>query len=205
MLTLYSMPTSGNSYKARLLLAKLGTPYKHVACEQGSGITASDWFLAKNPNGKVPLLERDDGRLISESNAILLYLSEGTRLVPADPFDRAKVYQWMFWEQYSHEPVIAVRAAIFAYEKYAHRRTPEILGELLDQGHHVLAIMETQLQKTPYLAGDAMTVADICLYGYTHSAGERGKFEMERFPAVNAWLERVAADKPHVRLEDIPA
>jgi glutathione S-transferase len=201
MLTLYSMPSSGNSYKVRLLLAKLGIPFKHVAAENGSGVTTSEAFRKLNPNGKVPLVALEDGRLVAESNAILLYFGEGTRFVPDDKFARAKMYEWMFWEQYSHEPVIAVRAAILAYDKYAHRRTPEVLGEYLENGHRVLGIMETQLSKTPYFAGDIFTVADIALYGYTHSAGAKGGFEMERFPAIKAWLARCTADDGHVGIE----
>jgi glutathione S-transferase len=205
MLTLYSMPSSGNSYKVRLLLAKLGLPYRHVPAEYGSGVTQSPEFLAKNPNGRVPLLELEDGRLISESNAILLWLAEGSRYLPADRYDLALVHQWMFWEQNTHEGTIAVRAAILTYPQRAHLRTPERLGDLLDAGHRALGVMEVQLGKTPFLAGDSLTVADICLYGYTHSAGAKGGFEMERFPAVNAWLGRVAADRPHVTLDQIPA
>jgi glutathione S-transferase len=149
----------------------------------------------------VPLVQFEDGRTLAESDAILLYFGEGTRLVPQDKYARAKVYEWMFWEQYSHEPVIAVRAAILAYDKYAHRRTPQILGEYLENGHRVLGIMETQLNKTPFIAGDAFTVADIALYGYTHSADAKGGFEMDRFPAINVWLARCAADEGHVGIE----
>jgi len=205
MLTLYSMPSSGNSYKVRLLLAKLGLPYRHVSAEYGSGVTQSPAFLAKNPNGRVPLLELEDGRLISESNAILLWLAEGSRYLPADRYRLALVHQWMFWEQNTHEGTIAVRAAIMTYPQRAHLRTPERLGDLLDAGHWALGVMEVQLGKTPFLAGDTLTVADICLYGYTHSAGAKGGFEMARFPAVNAWLGRVAADRPHVTLDQVPA
>ncbi|MCC0030482.1 MAG: glutathione S-transferase family protein [Brucellaceae bacterium] len=205
MLTLYSMPSSGNSYKVRLLMAKLGIPYRHIDCEYGSGVTRTPEFLAKNPNGRAPLLELEDGRLLSESNAILLYLGEGTRFVPEDKFTRAKVHQWMFWEQNTHEATVAVRAAILTYPHRAQENRPEVTGPLLESGHRALGVMEVQLEKTPFLVGDALTAADICLYGYTHTAGKKGGFEMDRFPAINAWLERVAADAPHVRLEDIPA
>ncbi len=204
MLTLYSMPSSGNSYKVRLLLAKLGIAYRHIGCEYGSGVTRSADFLAKNPNGRAPLLELEDGRLLSESNAILLYLGEGTRFVPQDAFARAKVHQWMFWEQNTHEATVAVRAAILNYDHRKDERKPEVLDALLESGHRALGVMETQLEKTPFLTGDTLTAADICLYGYTHTAGTRGGFEMTRFPAIDAWLQRVAADEPHVRLEDIP-
>jgi glutathione S-transferase len=202
MLTLYSMPSSGNSYKVRLLLALLNIPFRVIETEYAGGkeLTKSPEFLAKNPYGKVPLLELEDGRLLSESNAILLYLGGGTRFVPKNRFALAKVHQWMFWEQNAHEGSIAVRGAILRYPERAHRRTPEILGPLLEAGMHCLGVMETQLKLTPYLAGDAYTVADICLYGYTHSA-QNGGFDLGQFPAVQAWLTRVASVPGHVPLE----
>ena len=202
MLTLYSMPSSGNSYKVRLLLAHLAIPFRVIETEYDNGkeLTKTPEFLAKNPHGRVPLLELQDGRLLSESNAILLFLGEGTRFVPDEKFARAKVHQWMFWEQNAHEGNIAVRAAILNYPERAHRRTPEILRPLLDGGNHCLGVMETQLKLTPYLAGDSITVADICLYGYTHSA-EKGGFDLGQFPAVQAWLTRVSSQPGHVPLE----
>ncbi len=204
MLKLYSMPSSGNSYKVRLLLALLGREFEHIDAEYGSGVTQTPEFLARNPKGKVPLLELDDGRLISESNAILLYLGEGTPYVPGDAYERALVHAWMFFEQNAHEPTIAVRAAILTYPQRAHLRTPERLGELLQSGERALAVMETQLAKTPWLAGGRPTVADICLYGYTHSAEKKGGYDLSKFPAISAWLSRVAALPGHVPLEWVP-
>ena len=204
MLTLYSMPSSGNSYKVRLLLAFLGLPYRHIGGEYGSGLTDSAEFRALNPAGKLPLLKLEDGRLIAESNAILLYLARGTRFLPDDAYEQALSHQWMFFEQNSHETTIAVRAAILTYPQRAHLRTPDKLDPLLESGHRALSIMETQLQKTPWLTGDTPTVADISLYGYTHSAA-KGGFDMPRFPAVNAWLERVAAEPGYVPLSFLPA
>lgn len=204
MLTLYSMPSSGNSYKVRLLLALLGTGYRHIDAEYGSGLTETEEFLAKNPKGKVPLLELDDGRLLSESNAILLYLGEGTRFVPEDPFERAQAHQWMFFEQNAHEPTVAVRAAILTYPQRAHLRRPEHLDPLLESGNRALSVMETQLQETPWLAGNACTVADICLYGYTHSAEAKGGFDLSKFPAIRQWLARVSALPGYVPLEWLP-
>jgi glutathione S-transferase len=203
MLTLYSMPSSGNSYKVRLLLAFLGLPYTHIGGEYGSGLTDSAEFRALNPAGKLPLLKLEDGRLIAESNAILLYLARGTRFLPDDAYEQALSHQWMFFEQNSHETTIAVRAAILSYPQRAHLRTPDKLDPLLESGHRALSIMETQLQKTPWLTGDKPTVADISLYGYTHSA-EKGGFDMPRFPAVNAWLDRVAAEPGYVPLSFLP-
>jgi glutathione S-transferase len=204
MLTLYSMPSSGNSYKVRLLLALLGLPYRHVDAEYGSGVTGTAEFLALNPAGKVPLLVLDDGRLLSESNAILLYLARGTRFLPDDAYEQALCHQWMFFEQNSHETSVAVRAAILTYPQRARLRTPENLEPLLESGNRALSIMEKQLEKTPYLTGDALTVADLCLYGYTHSAGSKGGFEMDRFPAIGGWLERIAAEPGYVPLAHIP-
>lgn len=202
MLTLYSMPSSGNSYKVRLLLAHLAIPFRVIETEYDSGreLTKTPEFKAKNPHGRVPLLELEDGRLLSESNAILLLLGEGTRFVPADWFARAKVHQWMFWEQNAHEGAIAVRGAILRYPERAHLRRPDVLDPLLASGNHCLGVMETQLKQTHYLAGGEFTVADICLYGYTHSA-EKGGFDLGQFPAVQAWLRRVSSEDGHVPLE----
>lgn len=204
MLTLYSMPSSGNSYKVRLLLALLDRPYRHVDAEYGSGVTETAEFRALNPAGKVPLLVLEDGRLLSESNAILLYLARGTRFLPDDAYGQALCHQWMFFEQNSHETSVAVRAAILTYPQRAHLRTADRLGPLLESGNRALSIMETQLEKTPWLTGGALTAADVCLYGYTHSAAEKGGFEMERFPAIGRWLARIAAEPGYVPLDFVP-
>lgn len=201
MLTLYSMPSSGNSYKVRLILAKLNIPFKHVAAEYGSGVTTSNAFRELNPNGKVPLVVLEDGRTLAESDAILTYFGEGTRFVPEDKYARAKMFEWMFFEQNYHEGVIAVRAAILTYPQRAAQKTPERLADLLESGHRVLGVMEAQLAKTPFIAGDTFTLADIALYAYTHSAQTKGGFEMERFPRINQWLGRCKEDPGHVPLE----
>ncbi|OYR13737.1 glutathione S-transferase family protein [Brucella grignonensis] len=203
MLTIYSQPDSGNCYKPRLLLAKLGKTFKHVTVSSLDGSTRTPEYLAKNPNGKVPLLELDDGRFIAESNAMLLYLAENTRYLPKDAYERALVYQWLFFEQYSHEPYIAVRRALMVYPERARDATPERLASTLVGGDKALGVMEEQLKKTPFLVGDSLTVADIALYAYTHEA-HRGGFNMEHYPAVNAWLARVAADEGHVSLDWLP-
>lgn len=202
--TLWSMPSSGNSYKVRLLLTHLGIDYIHRAAEMGSGVTSSPEFRALNPDGKVPLVQFQDGRLLYESNAILVYFAFGTCWLPDDAFIHAKTLQWMFFEQYNHEPAIAVRSGILTYEDRAHLRTPEVLGPLLEKGHAALATMNRQLQKTPYLVGDQPTAVDICLYAYTHSAGVAGGFEMDKFPAVNRWLDRVCTVPGHVSLDWLP-
>ena len=135
---------------------------------------------------------------------MLLYLAEGTRFLPADAYERALVYQWLFFEQYSHEPQIAVRRSLVTYPERAAQATPERMAALLEGGNRALAVMEAQLARTPFLAGEAMTVADIALYAYTHDA-HVGGYDLGRFPAVAAWLARVAADPGHVALDWKPA
>ncbi|MCO6049898.1 glutathione S-transferase family protein [Mesorhizobium sp. RP14(2022)] len=203
MLTLYGMTDSGNCYKPRLLMAKLGRPFRHAETNSVDGSTRSPAFLAKNPNGRVPLLELEDGRLLSESNAILVYLGEGTRFVPEDAYARAQMFQWLFFEQYSHEPYVAVRIAITRYPERAGDATPERLASTLKNGDAALGVMEVQLEKTPFLVGDTVTLADLALYAYTHRA-ELGGFDLKAFPAVSAWLDRVKADAGHVPIEWLP-
>jgi len=152
---------------------------------------------------KVPLLQLEDGRILAESNAMLLYLAEGTSYLPDAGFERALVYQWLFFEQYSHEPYIAVLRALKKYPERAHQATPERVAQLLDGGHKALAVMETQLSKTRFIAGDDYTVADIALYAYTQDAAFAG-YEITRFPQVTTWLERVATDNGHVPMEWLP-
>ena len=194
---LYSMPSSGNSYKVRLLAALLGLRLDIRDVENGSAELAEARAEGRLPFGKAPVLELDDGRAIAESNAILCYLGEGTALWPADAVTRAEMLGWMFWEQYSHEPVIAVRAALRSYPERAHLATPERMADLLERGHAALALMEKRLTPADWLAGQAASLADICLYGYTHSAGARGGFDMALFPAINRWLQRIAALPGH--------
>ncbi|NNE81218.1 MAG: glutathione S-transferase family protein [Silicimonas sp.] len=204
-LTLYSMPSSGNSYKARLLLSLLGIDYTHVGLEYETPALAKAHRDSELPLGKLPVLKLADGTGIPESNAILFYLAEGTNWLPDDPVQRAKVLAWMFWEQNQHEGVIAVRAALLTYASRAHLATPERLSELLDNGHAILQRMEDRLANHDWIAIDTPSIADISLYAYTHSAGRRGGFEMARFPAIARWLDRIAALPGHVGLDDIPA
>ena len=203
MLTIYAQPDSGNCYKPRLLLAKLGKPFPHVTVSSLDGSTRKPEYLAKNPNGKVPLLELDDGRFIAESNAILLYLAENTPYLPKDAYERALVYQWLFFEQYSHEPYVAVRRALMVYSERAREATPDRLASTLVGGDKALGVMEVQLEKTPFLAGDNLSIADIALYAYTHEAHRAG-FDMDNYPAITAWLARVEADKGHVPVDWLP-
>jgi len=194
---LYHMPDSGNSYKPRLLMAKLGIDCDLVEVSSRDGSTRSADFLARNPIGKVPLLELDDGRYLAESNAILLYLAEGSRFLPKDHYQRALVHQWLFFEQYSHEPNIAVRRALKIYEERHVLATPQRLQETLEGGNRALQVMETRLRQGPYLVGDEMSVADISLYAYTHDA-EVGGYDLSLFPSVRDWVERVSEDPGHI-------
>ncbi len=187
------MPSSGNSYKVRLLLALLGRDCDIHDVEYMTEALDEAKATGQLPFGKAPVLVLDDGRLLPESNAILCWLGEGTAFMPADPFTRAEMLGWMFWEQNQHEGTIAVRAALLSYPHRRAQATPERMAALLEQGHALLAIMEKRLAAQEWLAGDAVSLADICLYGYTHTAGSRGGFDMARFPAVNRWLARVAA------------
>ncbi len=203
MLVLYSYPDSGNSYKPRLMLAHKGTPFRHIAVSSRDGSTRTAEFLARNPNGKVPLLELADGRFIAESNAILFYLSEGTPFMPEDAYDRAKALQWMFFEQYDHEPNIAVKRSLRTYPERAEQATPERMASLLDGGNRALSVMDEHLSNHDWLAGIRLSVADISLYCYTHDA-DVGGFDLDRFPGVRAWVERVTDQPGHVGLDWLP-
>ena len=203
MTVLYGMIDSGNCYKPRLLMAKLGFPFTHVEVSSHTGATRKPDYLAKNPNAMVPLLELDDGRRLAESNAILLDLAEGTRFLPADRYQRALAYQWLFFEQYSHEPYIAVRTALLTFPERAKDATPERLAQTLERGNKALGVMNVHLAKQPFFAGEAISVADIALYAYTHTA-KRGGFQLDAYPAVSAWLKTVEADPGHVPIDWLP-
>lgn len=195
MYTVYGMSASGNCYKVKLLLSQLGLPFSWQETDTRAGATHTPEFLALNPSGKVPVLQLEDGRTLPESNAILCYLAEGSRYWPQERFARAQVLQWLFFEQYSHEPYIAVARAI---RRFFPAREAEIPA-LLRKGEQALLVMEQHLQRCDYLAADRYTVADIALYAYTHVAHEGG-FELTPYPAIRAWLTRVAAEPGHVPL-----
>lgn len=203
MIVLYGMTDSGNCYKPRLLLAKLGLPFTHVEVSSRDGSTRTPDFLKRNPNAMVPLLELEDGRPLAESNAMLLHLAEGTRFLPRDSYERALAYQWLFFEQYSHEPYIAVRRALLTYPERAAVATPERLALTLERGNKALAVMEAHLAEHDFFAGKALSVADIALYAYTHTA-EEGGFSLRDHPRVSAWLRRVEEDPGHVPLQWVP-
>ena len=191
MLHLYDYLASGNGYKVRLLLRLLGRRYRLTALDILKGETRTPAFLAKNPNGRIPALELEDGTVLWESNAILFYLADGTRFLPTDRLQRAQVLQWMFFEQYSHEPYIAVMRFWLHYtglDDDKLRQRPK----KMEGGYAALSVMEQRLAAAPYFVGSALSIADIALYAYTHVAPE-GDFDLGRFPAIRAWLARIAA------------
>jgi glutathione S-transferase len=193
---LYDYGDSGNGYKVRLLLAQLGRSYEYVEVDILAGESRSEEFLARNPNGRVPLLELDDGRFLAESNAILFYLAEGTRFLPEDALERARVLQWMFFEQYSHEPYVATSRFWLRHTKLTPWRR-ERLAEKREGGEAALAVMERHLAERPFFGADRYSIADIALYAYTHVAPEGG-ISLDGLPAVRAWLARVAEQPGHV-------
>ncbi|MEO9361927.1 glutathione S-transferase family protein, partial [Ectopseudomonas guguanensis] len=198
MFKVYGDYRSGNCYKVKLMLHLLGKPYEWVPIDILKGETQSEAFLAKNPNGKIPVLELDDGTCLWESNAILNYLADGSDFLPREPRLRTQVLQWQFFEQYSHEPNVAVARFIQLYQGMPEERREEH-ARCLKLGYKALKVMEKQLERTPYLVGEHYSIADIALYAYTHVADEGG-FSLEAFPAVRAWLERVASHSRHVTM-----
>ncbi len=191
----YGDRQSGNCYKIQLLAALLDIDYRWVDVDILAGESRAAAFLARNPNGKIPVLELDDGSCLWESNAILNYLADGSALLPTDALARARVLQWQFFEQYSHEPYIAVARFINRYLGMPESRRAEYESKK-EGGYRALGVMESQLAGTPYLCGPDYTIADISLYAYTHVADEGG-FDLADYPAVCAWLARVAAHPCH--------
>lgn len=189
MLKVYGDILSGNCYKIKLLTSLLSLEHEWIAVNILAGETKNAEFLAKNPNGKIPLLELENGECLSESNAILNYLADGTDLLPSQVFEHAKVLQWQFFEQYSHEPYIAVARFINKYLGMPEDRKEEY-HQLQGGGHKALKVMEAQLKQTPFLVGENLTIADVSLYGYTHVADEGG-FDLSGYPAIQAWLKRI--------------
>jgi glutathione S-transferase len=190
---------SGNCYKVKLLMSLLGIDHDWTHVEILAGETGTDEFLAINPNGKLPVLALDDGRHLWESNAILNYLADGTGLLPDDGFSRAQVLQWQFFEQYSHEPYIAVARFIAKYLGLPDDRKKEYASKQAG-GMRALAIMEAHLSRQAYFVGERLSIADISLYAYTHVAHEGG-FDLSTCPCVNAWLDRVAEEPGYIGME----
>lgn len=200
MLKVYGDYRSGNCYKVKLMLHLLGREYEWGPVDILKGETQTPEFLAKNPNGKIPVLELEDGTCLWESNAILNFLAEGSEFLPGEPRLRTQVLQWQFFEQYSHEPYIAVARFIQLYQGRPAEREEEFKVCQV-RGYKALKVMEQQLNRTPYLVGEYCSIADIALYAYTHVADEGG-FELSGFPAINAWLARVASQPRHVGMLD---
>jgi glutathione S-transferase len=196
---LYDSPISGNCYKVRLVAAHLGIPLERRTVDVLDRSDRPQLLGGLNPALRVPTLVLDDGRPLAESNAIAWYLAEGSRFLPADRYLEAQVLQWLFFEQYEHEPAIAVARFLLAYsgqaEQYADR-----IEERRRVGYRALDVLERHLADREWLVGDAMTLADISLYAYTHVADEGG-FDLERYPAIRRWLDRVAAEPGHIPID----
>jgi len=197
---LYNSQISGNCYKVRLLLAHLGIAYEKRDVDVVDRSDPRDFLADLNPARRAPTLVLDDGRPLAESNAILWYFGEGTRFVPDDRYERAKALQWMFFEQYEHEPAIAVARFLKTYsgkpEWWEAQRE-----SLTKRGIKALRALEGGLQDRDWLVGDEMTIADIALYAYTHAADEGG-FSLDEYPAIRAWLGRVAAQPGHITIDE---
>ena len=196
---IYGDYRSGNCYKLKLVTSILQIAHDWVSVDILAGEAASAEFALLNTNRKIPLLQLADGRTLAESNAILNFLARGAILEPEDDFGRAKVQQWQFFEQYSHEPYIAVARFIALYLGLPENRRDEYESKQ-QGGHKALAVMDQQLQQTPFLVGDELTTADISLYAYTHVAHEGG-FELTPYPAIQGWLSRVQATPGYVAME----
>jgi glutathione S-transferase len=195
---LYDSPISGNCYKVRLLLAHLGIPCERRTVDVVDRSTRPELLGGLNPALRVPTLVLDDGRPLAESGAILWYFGDGTRFVPDDRYLRAQVLQWMFFEQYDHEPAIAVVRFLVHAGRAA--EDADLIAQRTKQGYRALGAMERHLDGRAFLVGDGLSLADIALYAYTHVAGEGG-FDLGRHPAIRAWLDRVAAEPGHVPID----
>ncbi len=201
--TIYGMGVSGNCYKLRLLLEQLGRQYRWVEIDSAHGETRTPAYLAKNPNGRVPMLELEDGRRLVESNAILCYLAEGSEYLPADSWQRAQALSWMFFEQYSHEPYIAVARFIRGWTAPESPRRAE-LPRLRERGEQALAVMEKHLHNAAWFTGKAYGVADIALFAYTDCAADGG-FDLGVFPQVSQWIRRVRDTAGFVPMPQVSA
>jgi glutathione S-transferase len=200
MYRLFDSAISGNAYKVRLMLHKLDLPFERIEMDVDDGSTRQAEFLARNPVGQVPVLQLPDGSYLAQSDAILVYFAEGTRFWPQERLARAQALQWMFFEQYNHEPAIAVVRHWVAHLGKTVANEPALPAKIAG-GNRALGIMEAHLARHDFFVGDSLTVADIALYAYTHVAHEGG-FDLGDYPAVRAWLGRVAADPRHIAITD---
>jgi len=201
MYHLHDFASSGNGYKVRLLLTQLGHVYRYTQHNLLAGATHTRDFLEINPNGKIPVLITPEGKALSESNAILCFLAEGTAFMPDDSWERAQTLQWLFWEQYSHEPFIATSRF------WMHLCDPtDFRDKLADRrpgGLKALKIMDDHLSRAAFFVADRYTIADIALYAYTHVAGEGG-FSLDDYPNIENWLQRVRQQQGHITINDLP-
>ncbi|MFN3169923.1 MAG: glutathione S-transferase family protein [Hyphomicrobiales bacterium] len=200
MHTLFSMQNSGNCYKLRLAMAQLGIPFQIHDVDILKGESRTPEFLALNPNGKVPALRLETGELLAESNAILFFLAEGTDLQPDNRFCKAEMLQWMFFEQYSHEPYIAVARFWLKLMKGGRELKRDMLDDWWERGYEALGVMERHLETHDFFAADQYSIADIALYAYTHVAGD-GEFDLSDFPGINGWMGRVQNQPGHVTMD----
>ena len=195
-LKIYGDSRSGNCYKIQLLCAEMGIDYDWQEVDILAGDTRTPQFLAMNANGRIPLLALPDGRFLAESNAILFYLADGSEFFAGDTYSRAQILQWMYFEQYSHEPNIATSRFIIKYLGNPPDRQPD-LEKMRAGGHQALAVMEQQLLSHSFITGDKYNIADIALFAYTHVADEGG-FDLEEYPATLAWIERITGRPNYV-------
>lgn len=200
MITLYDYLRSGNGYKVRLLLTQLGIPFKRVELDITKGETRTKEFLAKFPNGRIPAVEFDDGRLLFESNAISWYFAESSPMMPGDKFERAQMMQWLCFEQYSHEPYIAV-ARFFAMHPHVQDPRRALNDLIVQRGYDALGVMEVHLKSHEWFAASKYTIADIALFAYTHVADEGG-FDLVKYPSIRRWLDRVRSQPRFVPITD---
>jgi glutathione S-transferase len=203
MLRLYDYLDSGNGYKVRLLLTQLGIPFTLIEIDILKGESRTPEFLRKNLNGRIPVLELENGQFLAESNAILFYLAEGSSFLPTDRYERAQVLQWMFFEQYSHEPNIATSRFWLKHLEVTDERRVA-LAQKRTLGYAALDVMEKHLADRSFFVGNRYTVADIALYAYTHVAHEGG-FELSNYPHICAWLERVRMQPQHISITHLPS
>lgn len=200
ILTVHGYSASGNCHKVRLLLEQLGRPYQWREVDSPNGATRTPGYLAKNPNGKVPMLERADGRILTESNAILCWLAEGSAYLPTDAWQRAQAMSWLFFEQYSHEPYVAVARFIRGWTPPGSPRRAD-LPRLIERGEQALAVMERHLREADWFTGEAYGIADIALFAYTAVAADGG-IELSSYPAIGRWLQALRARPGFVAMPD---
>ena len=201
MYRLHNNMPSGNAYKVRLMLTQLGIPFERTLYDVDRAETRTPDFLAKNPNGRIPVLELSPGRFLAESNAILCYLAEDTHFMPADRLQRAQVMQWLFFEQYNHEPNVATMRYWITHKVEMTEFRQKAMPVKRQDGIAALGVMERHLADREWFVGTAYSIADIALYAYTHVA-DQGGFDLAPFPAIRRWLARVAAEPSHVVIDD---